>query len=108
MHPITIRPILNGFPFPFPAVLAALFLVLVAPLEAKEDKLVVRGDTELRRKLRGELRVLNHNLLGDLAGWWMDRMVRTRRPLEEKMTLFLHGWFTSEFRKVKSCRLMYA
>ena len=32
-----------------------------------------------------------------IAFWWADRMVRTPRPLEEKMTLFWHGHFaTSE------------
>ena len=33
--------------------------------------------------------------------WWIDRMVRTDRPLEEKMTLFWHGLFTSGLRETK-------
>jgi uncharacterized protein (DUF1800 family) len=33
--------------------------------------------------------------------WWIDRMVRTDRPLEEKMTLFWHGLFTSGLRESK-------
>lgn len=41
-----------------------------------------------------------------LAFWWMDRMVRTPRPLEEKMTLFWHGHFTSSHEKVRDYRKM--
>ncbi len=32
--------------------------------------------------------------------WWLARMTYTTHPLEEKMTLFWHGLFTSSFRKV--------
>jgi len=32
--------------------------------------------------------------------WWLDRMLRTRRPLTEKMTLFWHGHFATSIRKV--------
>lgn len=41
-----------------------------------------------------------------LRTWWMDRMVRTDRPLEEKMTLFWHGLFTSGIRECKIPRWM--
>src|SRR2546423_3189911 len=41
-----------------------------------------------------------------LRAWWIDRMVRTDRPLEEKMTLFWHGLFTSGFRECKVPRWM--
>src|SRR5215203_6870794 len=27
--------------------------------------------------------------------WWLDRMVRTRRPLVERMTLVWHDWFAT-------------
>jgi uncharacterized protein (DUF1800 family) len=36
-----------------------------------------------------------------LRVWWVDRMCRTDRPLEEKMTLFWHGLFCSGFMEVK-------
>ena len=35
-----------------------------------------------------------------LKAWWLDRMVRTRRPLEEKLTLFWHGHFAVSAQKV--------
>jgi uncharacterized protein (DUF1800 family) len=36
----------------------------------------------------------------DLISWWLDWMVRTPTPFAERMTLFWHGHFTSDFRKV--------
>ena len=32
--------------------------------------------------------------------WWLDRMLRTNRPLVEKMTLFWHGHFATSIAKV--------
>ncbi len=34
--------------------------------------------------------------------WWVQRMIQTPDPLLEKMTLFWHGHFTSEYRDVKN------
>jgi uncharacterized protein (DUF1800 family) len=34
-----------------------------------------------------------------IEGWWLQRMVQTARPLEEKMTLFWHGLLTSGLDK---------
>jgi uncharacterized protein (DUF1800 family) len=34
-----------------------------------------------------------------IQGWWLQRMVETARPLEEKMTLFWHGLLTSGLDK---------
>ncbi len=41
-----------------------------------------------------------------LAGWLADRMVRTRRPLQEKLVLFWHGHFASGNEKVFDYRKM--
>src|SRR5688572_17602125 len=35
------------------------------------------------------------NVWGHDALWWLDRMVRTPRPLVEKMTLFWHDHFAT-------------
>jgi uncharacterized protein (DUF1800 family) len=43
----------------------------------------------------------------DLRRWWLYRMTFTRRPLEEKMTLFLHGHFATSDRKVRNPHAMY-
>ena len=38
--------------------------------------------------------------------WWLDRMVRTQRPLVERMTLIWHDWFATSIDGVGSQRLM--
>jgi len=38
--------------------------------------------------------------VGQLQQWWIDHMVNTPTPFGERMTLFWHGHFTSDFRKV--------
>src|SRR5919202_865367 len=38
--------------------------------------------------------------LADLQRWWLLRMIYTKRPLQEKMTLFWHGLLTSATSKV--------
>jgi hypothetical protein len=35
--------------------------------------------------------------ISDLRFWWLNRMVNTANPLEEKMTLFWHGHFATSF-----------
>jgi uncharacterized protein (DUF1800 family) len=42
----------------------------------------------------------------ELQRWWFTRMVYTRRPFEEKMTLFWHNHFATATSKVED-RLMY-
>jgi uncharacterized protein (DUF1800 family) len=38
--------------------------------------------------------------------WWLDRMVRTTKPLHERMTLVWHDWFATSRDGVDSARLM--
>jgi uncharacterized protein (DUF1800 family) len=38
--------------------------------------------------------------VGQLQTWWVDHMLATPTPFIERMTLFWHGHFTSDFRKV--------
>ncbi|MBI2957598.1 MAG: DUF1800 domain-containing protein [Chloroflexi bacterium] len=51
---------------------------------------------------------LNLDNLVDLQRWWFLRMIYTRRPLQEKMTLFWHGLLTSGYSKVGRGPYMYA
>ena len=41
-----------------------------------------------------------------LATWWGRRMLRSQRPLEEKLTLFWHGHFATGGTKVRDARMM--
>lgn len=45
--------------------------------------------------------------IDDLKRWWIYRMAFTKRPLEEKMTLFWHGHFATSNRKVANPYGMY-
>src|SRR5215467_10535495 len=38
--------------------------------------------------------------VAQLQGWWVDHMLSSSTPFIERMTLFWHGHFTSDFRKV--------
>src|SRR5215471_13356042 len=38
--------------------------------------------------------------VGDLQQWWVDHVLATSTPFAERMTLFWHGHFTSDYRKV--------
>src|SRR6266567_2933329 len=37
-----------------------------------------------------------------LSAWWLDRMLKTRHPLREKMTLFWHNHFATSNAKVQN------
>jgi uncharacterized protein (DUF1800 family) len=41
-----------------------------------------------------------------LALWWANRMLTTKRPLEEKLTLFWHGHFATGQNKTRDARMM--
>lgn len=43
-----------------------------------------------------------------LRSWWLYRMQTTKRPLEEKLTLFWHGHFATSMQKVRRADLMHA
>jgi uncharacterized protein (DUF1800 family) len=56
--------------------------------------------------LRDELRTQMQHLM-DLRGWWIERMVKGPRPLQEKLTLFWHGHFATSMQKVRDAYLMW-
>src|SRR5262249_21989948 len=45
--------------------------------------------------------------LGQLEAWWCYRMMQTRTPLREKLTLFWHGHFATSIQKVENTFLMH-
>ncbi len=70
-----------------------------------------RGFRELspeeRRKLFQQRQAAERRSFAEVRLWWIERMVESPRPLEEKMTLFWHGHFTSGFREVRRAVFMY-
>jgi len=49
----------------------------------------------------------NRIAIPGIVGWWILRLVQTRRPLQEKMTLFWHNHFATSAEKVKVPLNMY-
>jgi uncharacterized protein (DUF1800 family) len=45
--------------------------------------------------------------VAQLQQWWLDHMLATETPFAERMTLFWHGHFTSDYRKVADDTFMY-
>jgi uncharacterized protein (DUF1800 family) len=62
-----------------------------------------------------EERMENHRRTGErharerdlLRCWWLDHMTRTPAPLREVMTLFWHGHFTTEARRMTIAQALY-
>jgi uncharacterized protein (DUF1800 family) len=45
--------------------------------------------------------------IAQLQQWWIDHMLSTPTPFAERMTLFWHGHFTSDYRKTADNTFMY-
>jgi uncharacterized protein (DUF1800 family) len=43
----------------------------------------------------------------EIQRWWLTRMIRTPRPLEEKLTLFWHGHFATSYRTIENSYHMF-
>jgi len=43
----------------------------------------------------------------EVQQWWIDHMLNTSNPFAERITLFWHGHFTSDYRKVADNTFMY-
>jgi uncharacterized protein (DUF1800 family) len=55
-----------------------------------------RGETDMARRASATvLRKSAAQSVVDLQRWWLDRMLTTPAPLQEKMTFVLHGHFTT-------------
>lgn len=43
----------------------------------------------------------------EVQRWWLERMIESPRPLEEKMVLFWHGHFATSYRTIENSYHMY-
>lgn len=75
-------------------------------MRAERERLRGLSEEERRRQFRERQRAEREAMVR-LQRWWLDRMLRTERPLEEKMTLFWHGHFAVSAQKVRSSRFNY-
>jgi uncharacterized protein (DUF1800 family) len=60
-----------------------------------EDRLA-----ELRR-MRQQREGEDRRQMAEIQKWWLKRMIETGRPLEEKLTLFWHGHFATNYRTIE-------
>ncbi len=72
------------------------------PAERSSPKAMRKLSQEERRKINGMRRREDNKKLAHLRSWWIRRMLQSERPLEEKMTLFLNGHFTTGYRDVRN------
>lgn len=54
-----------------------------------------------KRRMQQELRREEQQQIVGAGEWWFDRLMHSRAPLREKMTLFLHDHFATSAQKVK-------
>src|SRR5882757_3492794 len=66
-----------------------------------------RGTPEEKKQLQKEEQQLQREHMMELRGWWLNRMAKGPRPLQEKMTLFWHGHFATSVEKVRSAYFMW-
>jgi uncharacterized protein (DUF1800 family) len=59
-------------------------------------------DREQRNALQQEQRKEHRQQLESTRAWWLERMVNSPNPLEEKLTLFWHGHFATSIQKVQA------
>ena len=76
---------------------------LIKPMPpADEEKLRKSLSAEQLRNASEEARNIERENIGLLQAWWLDRMLTTQRPLQEKLALFWHGHFATSAQKVQS------
>ena len=78
------------------------------PRNFREIQQKYRGMTpEERMQYRQMLMRANREAVGETAAWWMKRMADGPYPLQEKLTLFWHGHFTTSAKDERGALLIW-
>src|SRR5689334_18826527 len=78
------------------------------PKDFRAIALKLRGMTpEERMQYRQMLMRANREAVVETAAWWLKRMAYGPHPLQEKLTLFWHGHFTSSAKDERAAILMW-
>jgi len=79
------------------------------PDPARQQRIVaIRSATEeQKKKLQQEEQRMQREHMLELRGWWLQRMAKGPRPLQEKLTLFWHGHFATSAEKVREAYFMW-
>ena len=76
-------------------------LAALSHTDAVDKLLTLKYDGNLAFNLERKLQESGYEVdYNSMAYWWLLTMARTGQPLQEKMTLFWHGHFTSSYTKV--------
>ncbi len=87
----------------------------IAPAEARVDEIILesvrtrtrpKDSPELRAAFQEANRAHARGIVARTA-WWLDRMAKSPAPLQEKLTLFWHGHFTTSFGDVHDAIAIY-
>jgi uncharacterized protein (DUF1800 family) len=62
---------------------------------------------EQKQKVVQQARRRDQDQMREIKDWWVRRMFQSPHPLEEKLVLFWHGHFATEFRTVRNSYAMY-
>jgi len=62
---------------------------------------------EMFRNERQRRQRADRKQISEMERWWLQRMVSTPRPFEEKLTLFWHGHFATGYRGIENSYHMY-
>lgn len=77
-------------------------------LEAQAARRRRDEDTLARQRLvRQQRQRQDRRQVADMQRWWLERLIETPRPLEEKMALFWHGHFATSYRTIENSYHMY-
>ncbi len=80
-----------------------------ADSDKRPDRRAVREmSDEDREAFLRERRQREMSDLLELRAWWLYRMRFSKRPLQEKLTLFWHGHFATSIEKVREAYVLYA
>jgi hypothetical protein len=78
------------------------------PKDFREIQQKLRGMTpDERMQYRQQLMRANREAIVETASWWLKRMAFGPYPLQEKLTLFWHGHFTSSAKDERAAMLMW-
>ena len=94
----------------FGAAPSAIAKAVEAGLEATVDELFDQAEDEEAEFQRTFTALDGFLNLGDISfiqAWWAHRMLHSRAPLREKLTLFWHGHFATSYLKVEDSYLMH-
>ena len=78
------------------------------PKSYREAQQIMRGMTDQERmEYRQRLMRANREAILATGAWWLKRMASGPYPLQEKLTLFWHGHFTTSARDERSAHLLW-